>query len=103
VTIAGLAAGSEEIRGLTIAGGAVGGKILKGLQVAGGVVHVIKDGSFYGCAVSPFNYIRGSQTGVAFGIVNYAWTVKGVQIGLVNIVRDNPAGLKVLPVFNTSF
>jgi hypothetical protein len=103
VTIAGLAAGSEEIRGLTIAGGAVGGKILKGLQVAGGMVHVIKEGAFYGCAVSPYNYIRGSQTGVSIGIVNYAWTVKGVQLGLVNIVRDNPAGLKVLPVFNTSF
>jgi hypothetical protein len=86
-----------------VAGGVVGGQTLKGLQVAGGVVYVGKDGSFYGCAVSPFNYIRGSQTGVTFGIVNYAWTVKGVQIGLVNIVRDNPAGLKVLPVFNTSF
>jgi hypothetical protein len=42
-------------------------------------------------------------TGLSVGIVNYAHSVKGVQIGVVNIVRDNPAGLKVLPVFNTSF
>jgi len=26
---------------------------------------------------------------------------KGIQIGVVNIVRDNPKGLRVLPVFNT--
>ena len=67
------------------------------------MVHVPKEGSFFGGAMSPFNYIRGSQTGVTIGIVNYAWSVKGVQIGLVNIVRDNPPGLKVLPLFNTSF
>ena len=53
--------------------------------------------------MSPFNYIRGSQTGVSIGIVNSAWSVKGVQLGLVNIIRDNPAGLKVLPLFNTGF
>ncbi len=27
----------------------------------------------------------------------------GLQIGVVNIVRDNPKGLQVLPVFNTRF
>jgi hypothetical protein len=67
------------------------------------MVHAVKEGSFFGGAVSPFNYIRGSQAGVTIGLVNYAWSVKGVQLGLVNIVRDNPAGLKVLPIFNTSF
>ena len=37
-------------------------------------------------------------------ILDYAWRIeKGVQIGLVNIVRDNPKNLRVLPVFNTKF
>jgi len=103
LTISGLAAGSTEVRGLTIAGAAVGGQNLVGLHVAGGVVHVVKDGFLRGCAVSPFNYVRGTQIGLTIGIVNYARTVRGVQLGLVNIVRDNPRGLKVLPVFNTSF
>ncbi|OGD28566.1 MAG: hypothetical protein A2Y56_14115 [Candidatus Aminicenantes bacterium RBG_13_63_10] len=67
------------------------------------MVHVVKDGRLLGCAVSPFNYIRGAQVGLTVGIVNYARSVKGVQLGLINIVRDNPRGLKVLPVFNTSF
>ena len=53
------------------------------------MVHAVKEGSFFGGAVSPFNYIRGSQA--------------AVTIGLVNIIRDNPAGLKVLPIFNASF
>ena len=103
LTVAGLAAGSKEVRGLTVAGAAVGGQNLVGLYIAGGVVHVVKDGSLRGCAVSPFNYIRGAQTGLSIGIVNYAWSVRGVQLGLVNIVRNNPRGLKILPVFNTSF
>jgi len=103
LTICGLAAGSKEIRGLTIGGGAVGGEILKGIHLAGGMVHVVKDGQLIGFAGSPFNYIRGSQTGLSIGIVNYAFRVNGIQLGLVNIVRDNPRYLKVLPVFNTSF
>jgi hypothetical protein len=103
LSFAGLAAGSREMIGATFAGGVVGGKTLTGLMAAGGMVHVVKEGTFTGCAVSSFNYIRGSQTGVSIGIVNYAWSVKGIQLGLINIVRDNPAGLKVLPVFNTSF
>ena len=56
-----------------------------------------------GCALSPFNYIRGNVTGLSIGIVNYARSVIGLQIGVINIVRNNPKGLRVLPVFNTNF
>jgi hypothetical protein len=103
LTVCGLAAGGKEVTGLTVAGLAVGGQVLTGAQIAGGMVHVPKDGRMVGFAASPFNYIRGPQTGLSIGIVNYAFHVDGVQIGLVNIVRDNPRYLKVLPVFNTSF
>jgi hypothetical protein len=103
LTMAGLAAGSVRVRGLVIAGGAVGGEDIKGAFLAGGCVFVPKGGKMSGLAVSPFNFVKGSQTGIAIGIVNYAWTVKGAQIGLVNIVRSNPRGLRILPVFNSSF
>jgi hypothetical protein len=103
LTICGLAAGAKEINGLTLGGLAVGGEILKGIHLAGGMVHVVKDGRLTGFAASPFNYIRGSQIGLSIGIVNYAFRVNGIQLGLINIVRDNPKYLKVLPVFNTSF
>jgi len=103
LTIAGFAAGSVKVRGLTIAGGAVGGQDIKGIHLAIGTVMVTKGGRMSGLAASAFNHIRGHQTGLALGIVNYAYRVRGLQIGLVNIVRDNPRGLKVLPVFNSSF
>jgi hypothetical protein len=103
LTICGFAAGSTEIVGLTIGGFAVGGEFLKGIHLAGGMVHVVRGGQMVGFSASPFNYFKGSQNGLAIGIVNYAFRVTGVQIGLINIVRDNPKYLKVLPVMNTSF
>jgi hypothetical protein len=103
LTVAGIGFGAPEVRGFAAGGIAVGGKDLKGLFAAGGIVHVPLGGTFSGGAVSPFNYIRGAQSGISVGVVNYAHTVKGFQLGVVNIVRDNPSGLKVLPLFNTSF
>ena len=47
--------------------------------------------------------MRGQQRGIAIGIFNYAHTVRGVQLGLLNYVRDNPKGLRLLPIFNTGF
>jgi hypothetical protein len=103
LTICGFGAGSQEVVGLTIGGFAIGGQVLKGIHLAGGMVHVSKGGQMFGFAASSFNFIKGSQNGLTIGIVNYAFHVKGVQIGLVNIVRDNPRYLKVLPLMNTSF
>lgn len=103
LNIGGIGCGAPEVHGLTIGGGIVRGNILKGVHLALGSVWVPKGGQMTGFAASAFNYIRGTQTGLSIGIVNYAWRVKGVQIGLVNIIRDNPRGLKVLPIFNTNF
>ncbi len=103
LTLSGIAAGAPEVRGVTVGGLAVGGKDLMGIQIAGGFIKIAPGGRLTGFAASSFNYVRGAQIGISVGIVNYAWSVKGVQVGLVNIVRDNPRGLKVLPVFNTSF
>jgi hypothetical protein len=103
LTIGGLGAGSERIQGLTIGGLGVGGEVLEGAQLAVGTVIVPRGGRMIGFSLSAFNYIRGKQTGLSIGIVNYCWQLKGVQIGLVNIVRDNPRYLKVLPLINANF
>jgi len=103
VNVGGIAVGGKEVQGLNVAGIAVGGEVLKGIHLSSGTVLVTKNGRMVGFAASPFNYIRGNQTGLSIGIVNYAWSLRGVQLGLVNIVRDNPKGLKVLPVFNAGF
>lgn len=104
INIGGLGCGATEVTGISFGGLGVGGKYLKGIHLSLGTIMTDKSGGVMtGLAVSPFNYIRGDQVGLSIGIVNYAWNVKGVQIGLVNIVRNNPRGLKVLPLFNTSF
>lgn len=103
LTICGLGAGAPSIRGVTIAGLGLGGKSISGLSVALGTVMVKDDGVISGLNISAFNYIKGTQKGVAIGIVNYAYRLKGIQIGLVNIVRDNPRGRVVLPIINFNF
>lgn len=107
LTVCGLAAGAPTIKGLTVAGLALGGKNITGLSIALGTIQISKDdkgdGMYSGLAVSAFNYFKGTQKGVAIGIVNYAYRLKGLQIGLVNIVRDNPRGRTVLPIVNFNF
>lgn len=106
LTVCGLAAGAPQITGLTVAGLAVGGTRISGISLALGTIMVRQDkgdGAYTGLAFSAFNHIRGTQTGVAIGIVNYAYRLKGLQIGLLNIVRDNPQGRRVLPIINFGF
>ncbi|MBK6456056.1 MAG: hypothetical protein IPF87_08250 [Gemmatimonadetes bacterium] len=69
-------------------------------MVAGGTVRVIEGGTLRGVGVSSFNYIQGTQRGLTIGIVNYARSLHGVQVGVVNIVRDNPKGRRWLPIVN---
>jgi len=103
VTFAGLGAGAPRFYGLAAAGIGLGGHELTGVFVTPGTIRVVEDGTFRGLAISGFNHIQGTQRGLAIGIVNYAYRLKGVQIGLINIVRDNPAGRRVLPIININF
>ena len=107
LTLCGLAAGAPRVRGITITGGAAGGMDIRGVTLTLGTILVQDDrgGSkalFSGFGFSAFNYIRGTQRGVTIGIVNYAYNLKGIQIGLVNIVRDGP-GPTFLPLINARF
>ena len=106
LTVCGLAAGAPTIKGLTVAGLALGGKNITGLSIALGSIQVRADkgdGEYNGLAVSAFNFIKGTMKGVAVGIVNYAYRLKGLQIGLVNIVRDNPRGERSCPSSTSIF
>lgn len=61
------------------------------------------DGSrvrFEGVGVSAFNQVLGHQQGLTIGIINYARSLSGLQVGLLNIVRDNPPARRALPVVN---
>jgi hypothetical protein len=103
LTIGGVGAGAPEVQGITIGGIGIGGETLKGIHLALGTVMVTNNGRMVGFSASAFNHFKGTQHGLAIGIVNYAYRLKGVQIGLINIVRDNPRGMKVLPILNANF
>ena len=75
-----------------------------GLLLAAGSVR-IEHGEVRGVTASAFNQIKGRQRGLAIGVVNYAGNltglqlgvvnyaataVSGVQIGVVNVIPDNP-------------
>jgi hypothetical protein len=103
LTVCGLGAGAPVLEGLTVAGIGLGGKRISGVSLALGSIQIVENGTYSGLAVSAFNHIKGTMKGVAIGIVNYAYRLKGLQIGLVNIVRDNPKGRGILPIINFNF
>ena len=56
-----------------------------------------------GLTVSAYNRVTGNMNGISLGIINYAHTLYGFQIGLINYVRDNPKYIKLLPLINANF
>jgi hypothetical protein len=86
-----------------VGGLGVGGEHLHGLMVGGYTVRVVERGSLRGVGVSAFNDIRGIQRGLTLGLVNHAWTLHGMQVGIINIAKNNPKGRRVLPIVNWNF
>lgn len=103
ITVGGLGAGAPSVKGLTLSLGTARGQKVQGVTVAGLWFKVNDDGLMKGLSISAFNQIKGVQNGVSFGIFNWAWHLNGVQLGLINYVRDNPKFLKILPVINVHF
>lgn len=99
LTIAGIAAGAPRLRGVALSAIAAGGQDVKGLVFAGAYMKIDK-GEFSGVTVSSYNHIKGVQHGLAIGLLNYTEELHGVQVGLINIARNNPSGARVLPIAN---
>lgn len=99
VTIAGVGIGAPRIEGLAIAP-AVGGREVSALAIAPAFFRIDELGMQRGAVLSAVSYIEGTQHGLTIGIVNYTRVLQGVQIGLINIARENPRGRKVLPIVN---
>jgi hypothetical protein len=103
IAIGGVGVGAPNIKGLTIGGLTCEGQYFDGVALTLGRVRIKKEGHFTGFSAGMLNQIEGRQSGLSIGIVNYAWELNGIQIGLINYVRDNPKYLKVLPLFNAPF
>jgi hypothetical protein len=99
VSVAGVGIGAPRIEGLAIAP-VVGAETTNGLIVAPIYFKLAKGGATRGVNVSAYNEVRGIQRGLAIGIFNYARTLDGVQLGLLNYARNKPRGTRLLPIFN---
>jgi hypothetical protein len=66
-----------------------------------GFVNIAK-GMSTGLQTGAVNYNNGHFEGLQFSIVNYSATLKGLQIGLINIIGKG-GFLPVFPIFNFDF
>ncbi len=114
LTVSGIGTGTgATMRGIGIAGVGLGAPRLVGgflaPMVAALDAHAIviaplyfrieKDGSFRGGSVSAVNDVRGAQRGLTIGIVNYARSLHGLQVGVINIIA-NQKSHSLLPIAN---
>ncbi len=95
----GVGVGAPEIEGIAI-GGMVGAEEVRGFVFAPVFFRTDPEGRLSGASFSSVNLVRGDLNGLSIGIVNYAWAARGIQLGVVNIIRDNPRGRQVLPIIN---
>ncbi|MGZ6144089.1 MAG: hypothetical protein ACXWLM_12175 [Myxococcales bacterium] len=102
IAVAGLGVGSPRIRGV-VAALCAGGQDVAGVMLAPAYFYIPEDGTLRGVSVSAFNRILGEQRGLVIGIVNYAASLHGVQLGLLNWAGNNSTGLKLLPIANAHF
>lgn len=94
-----LGVGAPRIEALVI-GSFVRAERVRGLVVSPLLFRSFRNAEVRGVTASGVNIVYGSQRGLAIGLVNYAESLHGVQLGGINIVRDNPPGRRVLPVVN---
>jgi hypothetical protein len=66
-----------------------------------GAVNVTHGGSV-GLQTGWVNYHMGHFNGLQFSIVNYSATLKGLQLGIINIIGEG-GFLPVFPIFNFDF
>lgn len=68
----------------------------------GGWIVNLSKGDFVGLQSAFVNYHGGYFNGLQISIVNYAATLKGLQLGIINIIGEG-GFLPVFPIFNFDF
>jgi len=112
VSVNGIGVGATRIEGLSVNGAYMTTPHAAGVMAAGLWLRVRiwddeppgrardYEARLEGVGIGAFTQVLGHQQGLTIGLVNFARSLNGVQLGLINIVRDNPPGRKVLPVVN---
>jgi len=100
VQAAGLAVLADSVTGVTVGGLGIEADRVRGVAVSAGRM---RTSAFDGLSVAGWNEVRGPQRGLTIGLFNYARELHGVQVGVLNYARNNPKGLRLLPIFNIRF
>lgn len=94
--------GANSIRGVAVASLLQSGEF-SGLGIAPAHLRIQNGGSFTGVGLSAYHEVRGHTKGLTIGLLNYTRTLYGVQLGVINVVGENPRGRRMLPVVNWNF
>lgn len=92
--------GKASISGFTISGYKTEAESFEGLNIAAGWSDIYE---LTGISIATYNRISGVQTGLVIGLFNSADELHGVQVGLLNIAKNNGGIAKVLPLINAHF
>ena len=100
VQIAGVFNGGDDVQGIQIAGLFNGEGEVRGIQIAG-LFNWAK--SVRGIQIGLINFTTelSSVRGIQIGLINATKELFGLQIGLVNYVRESP--VPILPIINLKF
>ena len=93
----GLSMYSERANGVSLSLASGSFNTANGLHVAGLVWFST---NYKGASLSAINLTKGRLSGLQIGIYNQTATAKGVQLGLINYIKENPKGLRILPFIN---
>ena len=99
IHMAGIAVGAPTVRGVMISGLAAGGEDVHAFSFAPAYFLIEDRGIQRGLSIAAFNRIKGEQAGFTIGIVNWARSLSGVQIGLLNYA-GNKKRMKWMPLVN---
>lgn len=92
-------AGASAIEGIAVAS-AIGTEDAGGLIIAPLYFKISPGGRMKGVNLSAYNDVRGTQQGLAIALFNYARTLDGVQLGLLNYAGNKSRGTRLLPIVN---
>jgi hypothetical protein len=98
LAVGGLAVGTDgNLNGLAASVAYIQSKgIVRGLTATAGFLNAF---TYKGIAVA--GYSRSTQMhGLSMAVFNKTEELRGIQVGLLNIAKNNPKGLRVLPLIN---
>lgn len=93
---------ADRLDGVALAQGVTVGQA-RGLALGAVIVDVGTQrvpGVLKGVAIRAVTHVQGVQRGLTIGLLNHTQELHGVQIGLLNVARNNPLLLRVLPLIN---